>query len=163
MTFWSPLLYGRVPYIFSLVFIIIYVSLLITLPKISKSCVWEVFKNFVCKYQGSLKGESVVAAILSSRMEQSYCTSGIFRFQARFLTSSANFDNYALLAYVFHPTRNLIRTSRGNINVPKTCKRRTFSKLKNLRFQNYDDYNCIFGIKSKGLSLSFIWRFIQWN
>ena len=39
--------------------------------------------------QGSLKGESVVAAILSSRMEQSYCTSGFFRFQARFLTSSA--------------------------------------------------------------------------
>ena len=38
--------------------------------------------------QGSLKGESVVAAILSSRMEQSYCTSGFFRFQARFLTSS---------------------------------------------------------------------------
>ena len=34
-------------------------------------------------------GESVVAAILSSRMEQSYCTSGLFRFQARFLTSSA--------------------------------------------------------------------------
>ena len=41
------------------------------------------------KFQGSLKGESVVAAILSSRMEQSYCTSGFFRFQARFLTSSA--------------------------------------------------------------------------
>ena len=30
-----------------------------------------------------------MAAILSSRMEQSYCTSGFFRFQARFLTSSA--------------------------------------------------------------------------
>ena len=41
-----------------------------------------------CLHQGSLKGESVVAAILSSRMEQSYCTSGFFRFQARFLTSS---------------------------------------------------------------------------
>ena len=39
--------------------------------------------------QGSLKGESVVAAILSSRMEQSYCTSGFFRFPARFLTRSA--------------------------------------------------------------------------
>ena len=46
-------------------------------------CIW-----MICS-QGSLKGESVVAAILSSRMEQSYCTSGFFRFQARFLTSSA--------------------------------------------------------------------------
>ena len=45
--------------------------------------------EYVLLYQGSLKGESVVAAILSSRMEQSYCTSGFFRFQARFLTSSA--------------------------------------------------------------------------
>ena len=28
--------------------------------------------------QGNLKGESVVAAILPSRMETSYCTSGFF-------------------------------------------------------------------------------------
>ena len=35
--------------------------------------------------------------------------------------------------------------------------RRTFSKIENVRFlQNYDDYNYIFGIKLKGLSLSFI-------
>ena len=39
----------------------------------------------------------------------------------------------------------------------KSRNRRTFSKIANLRFlQNYDDYNCIFGIKLKGLSLSFI-------
>ena len=59
-------------------------------------------------YQGSLKGESVVAAILPSRMEQSYCTSGFFRFQARFLTSSAPIliiTHY--LRTVFHQTRNL--------------------------------------------------------
>ena len=102
------------------------------------------------QHQGSLKGESVVAAILSSRMEQSYCTSGFFRFQARSLTSSApilTITHYLRVCF-------LIRTSRGNINVPKTCKRRTFSKIKNVRFlQDYDDYNCIFGIKSKGLSL----------
>ena len=46
----------------------------------------------------------------------------------------------------------------------KSRNMRTFSKIENLRFlQNYDDYNCIFGIKSKGLSLSFIWRVVQWN
>ena len=33
----------------------------------------------MCFYQGNLKGESVVAAILLSRMEASYCTSGFFR------------------------------------------------------------------------------------
>ena len=58
--------------------------------------------------QGSLKGESVVVAILSSRMEQSYCTSGFFRFQARFLTSSApilTITHY--LRTLFHSTRNL--------------------------------------------------------
>ena len=34
----------------------------------------------------------------------------------------------------------------------KSRNRRTFSKTENLRFlQNYDDYNCIFGIKLKGL------------
>ena len=39
----------------------------------------------------------------------------------------------------------------------KSWNRRTFSKIENLRFlQNYDNYNCIFGIKLKGLSLSFI-------
>ena len=62
----------------------------------------------LCYQQGSLKGESVVAAILSSRMEQSYCTSGVFRFQARFLTSSApilTITHY--LRTLFHPTRNL--------------------------------------------------------
>ena len=32
----------------------------------------------MCKNQGNLKGESVVAAILPSRMEVSYCTSGFF-------------------------------------------------------------------------------------
>ena len=58
--------------------------------------------------QGSLKGESVVAAILSSRMEQSYCTSGFFRFQARFLTSSAPMLTITHhLHTLFHPTRNL--------------------------------------------------------
>ena len=31
------------------------------------------------KYQGNLKGESVVATILLSCMEVSYCTSGFFR------------------------------------------------------------------------------------
>ena len=31
------------------------------------------------KNQGNLKGESVVAAILPSCMEASYCTSGFFR------------------------------------------------------------------------------------
>ena len=46
----------------------------------------------------------------------------------------------------------------------KSRNRRTFSKIENLRFlQNYDDYNCIFGIKIKGLSLSFIWRAMQWK
>ena len=46
----------------------------------------------------------------------------------------------------------------------KSRNRRTFSKLENLRFlQNYNDYNCIFGIKLKSLSLSFIWRVMQWN
>ena len=46
----------------------------------------------------------------------------------------------------------------------KSRNRRTFPKIENLRFlQNYDEYNCIFGIKLKGLSLSFIWRVIQWN
>ena len=44
----------------------------------------------------------------------------------------------------------------------KSRNRWTFSKIENLRFlQNYDDYNCIFGIKLKGLSLSFIWRVMQ--
>ena len=44
----------------------------------------------------------------------------------------------------------------------KSRNRRTFSKIEKLWFlQNYDDYNCIFGIKLKGLSLSFIWRVIQ--
>ena len=108
--------------------------------------------------QRSLKGESVVAAILSSRMEAALLYLRIFRFKARFLTSSApllTITHY--LRVCFTQRVILLRTSRGNINVPKTCKRRTFSKIKNLRFlQNYDDYNCIFGIKSKGLSLSFI-------
>ena len=46
----------------------------------------------------------------------------------------------------------------------KSRNRRTFSKIENLRFlQNYDDYNCVFGIKLKCLSLSFIWRVMQWN
>ena len=40
----------------------------------------------------------------------------------------------------------------------------TFPKIKNLRFlQNYDGYNCIFGIKLKGLSLSFFLVVMQWN
>ena len=35
-------------------------------------------------------------------------------------------------------------------------RNRTFSKIENLRFlQNYDDYNCIFGIKLKGLIIIF--------
>ena len=39
----------------------------------------------------------------------------------------------------------------------KSRNRRTFLKIENLRFlKNYDNYNCIFGIKLKGLSLSFI-------
>ena len=62
----------------------------------------------MCCIQGSLKGESVVVAILSSRMEQSYCTSGFFRFQARFLTSSApilTITHY--LRTLYHPTHNL--------------------------------------------------------
>ena len=33
---------------------------------------------WVCSNQGNLKGESVVAAILESCMEQKYCTSGFF-------------------------------------------------------------------------------------
>ena len=46
----------------------------------------------------------------------------------------------------------------------KSRNRRTFLKIENFRFlQNYDDYNHIFGIKLKGLSLSFIWRVMQWN
>ena len=46
----------------------------------------------------------------------------------------------------------------------KSRNRRTFSKIENLRFlQNYDDYNFIFGIKSKGLTLPFILRVMQWN
>ena len=46
----------------------------------------------------------------------------------------------------------------------KSRNRKTFPKIENLRFlQNYDKYNCIFGIKLKGLSLSFIWRVMQWN
>ena len=41
----------------------------------------------------------------------------------------------------------------------KSRNRRTFSKIENLRFlRNYDDNNCIFGIKLKEPSLSFIWR-----
>ena len=36
-------------------------------------------------------------------------------------------------------------------------RNRTFSKIESLRFpQNYNDYNCIFGMKLKSLSLSFI-------
>ena len=39
----------------------------------------------------------------------------------------------------------------------KSRNTRTFSKIENLRFlQNYNDYDCIFGIKLKDLSLSFI-------
>ena len=108
--------------------------------------------------QGSLKGESVVAAILSSRMEQSYCTSGFFRFQARFLTSSApilTITHYLRMCF----TQRVILYAPPvvtSMSLRHVCKRRTFSKIKNLRFQNYDDYNYIinFGIKSKGLSLS---------
>ena len=37
-----------------------------------------VLLQFVGKYQGYLKGESVVVAILPSRMEASYCTSVFF-------------------------------------------------------------------------------------
>ena len=71
-------------------------------------CLGLCLSSQVYSFQGSLKGESVVAAILSSRMEQSYCTSGFFRFQARFLTSSApilTITHY--LRTLFHPTRNL--------------------------------------------------------
>ena len=46
-------------------------------------------------YQGNLKGESVVAAILSSSMEASYCTSGFF------VAKSAN---QFRLAWVAFPT-----------------------------------------------------------
>ena len=43
-------------------------------------------------------------------------------------------------------------------------RNKTFSKIEDLRFlQNYDDYNCIFDIKLKAISLSFIWRVMQWN
>ena len=79
-------------------------------------------RNFTCGMhlcQGSLKGESVVAAILLSRMEQSYCTSGFFRFQARFLTSSApilTITHYCVLCFTQRVT---LRTSHGNINVPR--------------------------------------------
>ena len=117
-------------------------------PKPGLSMFWALSQNYrhcfeklykhpeaICLInQGSLKGESVVAAIVSSRIEQSYCTSGFFRFQARFLTSSApilTITHY--LRMCFFPTRNLIRTSRGNINVPK---RRTFSKIKKFKISS---------------------------
>ena len=35
-------------------------------------------QDYVASYQGNLIGESVVAAILPSRMAASYCTSGFF-------------------------------------------------------------------------------------
>ena len=38
--------------------------------------------NSTSVYQGNLKGESVVAAILPSCMEMSYCTSGFFHSSA---------------------------------------------------------------------------------
>ena len=48
-------------------------------------------------------------------------------------------------------------TGTGTNKEGKSRNRRTFLKIENLRFlQNYDDYNCVFGIKLKGLSLSFI-------
>ena len=80
-------------------------------------------------YQGSLKGESVVAAILSSRMEQSYCTSGFFRFQARFLTSSApilTITHY--LRTVFHQTRNLTHLPKQRLKLFRPTIRPTCIK-----------------------------------
>ena len=51
----------------------------------------------------------------------------------------------------------LLHCTAPNLCKGKSRNRMTFSKIENLRFlQNYDDYNCIFGIKSKGLSVSFI-------
>ena len=76
------------------------------------------FLKLLCFSQGSLKGESVVAAILPSRMEQSYCTSGFFRFQARFLTSSApilTITHY--LRTVFHQTRNLTHLPKQRLKL----------------------------------------------
>ena len=57
-----------------------------------------------------------------------------------------------------------VRLSMQSLHRGKSRNRWTFSKIENLRFlKNYDDYNCIFGIKLKGPSLSFIWRVMQWN
>ena len=39
----------------------------------------KLFKYKLVTVQGNLKGESVVAAILPSLMEVSYCTAGFFR------------------------------------------------------------------------------------
>ena len=59
---------------------------------------------------------------------------------------------------------NIFQNLNQDYHMGKSRNRRTFSKIENLRFlQNYDDYNCIFGIKLKGLSLPFIWRVMQWN
>ena len=68
-----------------------------------------------------------------------------------------------MILYIAHM---ILKTERGIQNssvtiqdMGKSKNRRTFSKIENLRFlQNYDDYNSIFGIKLKDLSLSFNWR-----
>ena len=56
-------------------------------------------------------------------------------------------------------TQNQVLLITGVLLMGKSRNRRAFSKMENLRFlQNYDDYNCMLGIKLKGLSLSFIPR-----
>ena len=108
LVFCCVLFEGRLHSVLSKVMWLIHVCLFcfprMTHPKLLDQCMQGWVNNVLftssatgpvsslwCFFQGSLKGESVVAAILSSRMEQSYCTSGFFRFQARFLTSSAPF------------------------------------------------------------------------
>ena len=57
---------------------------------------------------------------------------------------------------------NIFPQSLSPLHIGKSMNWWTFPKIESLRFlQNYDDYNCIFGIKLKGLSLSFILGVIQ--
>ena len=65
--------------------------------------------------QGNLKEESVVAAILSSRMEASYCTTGFFRSKARQTISLSYSCLFTHIGY------RRVKT-RGNDNVGRSCQ-----------------------------------------
>ena len=101
--------------------------------------------------------------LFKEKMEQkllALCSTLYTRLLHQSLRTSAFFNSTNVCLFHFH----LFAMKYHLIYIGKSRNRRTFSKIENLRFlQNYDDYNCIFGIKLKGLSLSFIWRVMQWN